>query len=548
MIHEYPSIYIDDFRGSLDRPPPELCFLTHMHEDHTAGLQRKSYNGPAIYCSEATKQMLLNFHTNFGKGVKKYDHLGQKGLVKALEIDKPYHFPYNGESIQVTFIEVNHCPGSVMILIQPKNPGKAVLFTGDIRCELTELNILRRTPTLYPYLKEFASANPLTLYVDSTYTQHEEPEKGYLPNMTGIQRLIELLKLYPPHIQFCIADMCTGHEQVLIELSRSLQTRVHMDAYLYNYYQKVAPYSPLASQLLSYACTSGVVENVSLRSKIAPIEEMKTNKTITPNRIHLCHRNNGCSVRHVDSPTVYFKACNQPTTEMVDLQNKFFKIKEIGSMELMNGNIYKGPTQRYYLHQGTYYPLFPFYYYSRHASYPELCEFRDLFNVVNIRGLDGADIMESKTQHIGLSKIFHSSVEASSSDDELERFQAFCFIGNPNIQNPSISSAHSSMSSHETLEMLHSDNANEMVNTQNPDDAVGIVEETPEDMYVRMNKQPFPWAAQLLTSHDNDQLFRNPSEIIFVDETQNKILSFEYQLRDNPNLWFSFCFDYSNNS
>lgn len=411
---------IDDFRRRAGAPVPELCFLSHMHEDHTLGLQRKLYNGPQIYCSAATKEMVLNFRTNYGNGPLKYSHLrpeiGGRDLLKVLDIDKPYQISYQGDFIQVTFIETSHCPGAVMILIQPRFIGQAVLFTGDIRCEPVELTRLRRTPTLFPFLREFGSSE-VTLYVDSTYIQHELPLKPYPPNAEGVAQIVDLLLKYPPQVQFCIADQCTGHEQVLIALAEALNTRVHMDAYMLDYYSSAARHSALATELVQHSTTD-----------------------LGGSRIHFCHKLNKCPFRELTAPTAYFKACNQPTTEMISAQNTILSFSDVGNcLEHMERNIYRGETQRYFVHDGYCYPLFPFYYFSRHASFPEIREFAHQFNVVHVKALDGTllrvengtDIGQDPNQvRLGLSKRFHTSPDGSTlgSEDERARYEAFCLL------------------------------------------------------------------------------------------------------------------------
>ena len=57
-VGEFPDIRIDHFRSSGDDTRlPLALFLSHVHSDHLEGLE--SCKSPFIYCSPATKEILL---------------------------------------------------------------------------------------------------------------------------------------------------------------------------------------------------------------------------------------------------------------------------------------------------------------------------------------------------------------------------------------------------------------------------------------------------------------------------------------------------------
>jgi len=74
---------VDNFRKSPDTSPPLACFLSHIHSDHLVGLD--SFRSPFVYCSAATREMLLCLERfpcriNYAKGilearVQTYKHL-----------------------------------------------------------------------------------------------------------------------------------------------------------------------------------------------------------------------------------------------------------------------------------------------------------------------------------------------------------------------------------------------------------------------------------------------------------------------------------------
>lgn len=88
-MHEIPVLngIVDYFRKNPDRSPPLACFLSHVHSDHLQGLE--SFRAPFIYCSAATRELLLRIEKyphrmNFNKGVLESRRLHYKHLYKLL--------------------------------------------------------------------------------------------------------------------------------------------------------------------------------------------------------------------------------------------------------------------------------------------------------------------------------------------------------------------------------------------------------------------------------------------------------------------------------
>ena len=408
-IVEYPAIRIDDFTQRTDGPPSDLCFLTHMHEDHTHGLARKSYYGPHVYCTAATRALLLNFRTNSGAGELKYNHLRRevcgKEIVKTLDLNRQYELPYLSTSVLVTLIDANHCPGAAMVLIQPKyGEGLSVLFTGDLRCEKWHVDALVHNPAVYPFLsaqsvqsrgtrKNGKSGKPtkkypqkIALYVDNTFESHANPFKSYHENKVGIQGLLDLMDSYPHEVHFCLADRVSGYEEVLIAVAHHLDTLIHMDSYQYNLYMLAADSSPLAAKILQLSTL-----------------DLQGSK---PVRLHYCQKNTACPFRDPSAPTAYFKPCNQPSQELVDRQNDQYRRLRVppGVLVPMDDDkkVFKGPDQRYFLDTPSdkYFPLFPWFFFSRHASFPEIRDFCSLFNACAVRSLEGVPLGISLDQHL----------------------------------------------------------------------------------------------------------------------------------------------------
>ena len=99
---------------------------------------------------------------NFSKGIlesrkQHYGHLAKllvslKPRVKETKAKRkkrpiPLNTPTEIEltpvqRIRVTLLDANHCPGAVMFLIEGQ--GKAILYTGDIRCTQSPVSFLSK--------------------------------------------------------------------------------------------------------------------------------------------------------------------------------------------------------------------------------------------------------------------------------------------------------------------------------------------------------------------------------------------------------------------
>ncbi|GIC94060.1 putative DNA repair protein [Aspergillus udagawae] len=242
IVQEFPYIQIDYFRKNPERPPPLACFLSHVHSDHLQGLE--SFRAPFIYCSAATRELLLRLEKyphrmNFTKGILESRRLHYKHLTKLLRpipLDTPTEIELTPLlSIRVTLLDANHCAGAVMFLIE--GDGKAVLYTGDIRAERWWVDSLVRHPILIPYT--LGSKKLDKIYLDTTFARVDHVCRSFPSKAEGLRELLQKVEAYPKETIFYFRAWTFGYEDVWIALSALLNTKVHVDRYQIGLYRSL---------------------------------------------------------------------------------------------------------------------------------------------------------------------------------------------------------------------------------------------------------------------------------------------------------------------
>ncbi|KJA22760.1 hypothetical protein HYPSUDRAFT_87152 [Hypholoma sublateritium FD-334 SS-4] len=260
-------IRVDDFTTltSESNETPLLHLLTHTHSDHINGLSAKSF-GYKVYCSYDAKVMILK-HEVYGERelhtlelrtekIRTYSHLkvdplqdtdgrlyfkGARDLLHPLPLNAPTEVVLDGnESVTLTLLDANHCPGAVMFLIEGSRG--AVLHTGDFRGEPWFLDSLTRNPFLRKYISpegavSFTDGVSRTLeaiYLDtaSVLSTSRPPTKK-----SATVGLVELMKLFPDSIYFFLNCWTWGYEDVLKDVATAFQSKIHVDRYKHSIYQ-----------------------------------------------------------------------------------------------------------------------------------------------------------------------------------------------------------------------------------------------------------------------------------------------------------------------
>ncbi|KAF9264590.1 hypothetical protein L218DRAFT_958303 [Marasmius fiardii PR-910] len=266
FILPYP-IRVDDFTQTFDA---KLHLLTHTHSDHLQGLQSKSFS-QKVYCSEDTKQLVLRIEEFQERNlrdkrlraepIRKYKHLKvdpiydstgkivtnghqARDLLTTLHLNSPTQIEYaEGDGVRITAIDANHCPGSVMYLVQGTQG--SILHTGDFRAEPWLLESIKRNPFLQPYLASGYGDSPSpseivktleAIYLDTACVMrtHSVPTKD-----SATSGLIRLMKLYPFTTLFFINVWTQGYEDILKAIARAFNSKIHLDRYKASLYTHI---------------------------------------------------------------------------------------------------------------------------------------------------------------------------------------------------------------------------------------------------------------------------------------------------------------------
>ncbi|KAG7447100.1 uncharacterized protein BT62DRAFT_993446 [Guyanagaster necrorhizus] len=368
FLVEYPTIRVDEFTTPKDDRRAQLYLLTHTHSDHIVGLQAKGF-AETVYCSHDSKEMLLRHEVYKERALygtelraeklRTYGHLkidplvgedgevyyqGSRDFLKVLPINSPVDIELDAEnSVTVTAIDANHCPGSVMYLIEGTKG--AVLHTGDLRAEPWFLESLKRNPFLQPYLStswgnRSSVIKPLeAIYLDTACVMNieEVPTKE-----DAVDGLVALMQLIPESTHFFINSWTWGYEDALKAIARAFDSRIHMDRY------KHAIYSHLANEPL-------------LRS----IGTRDAGST----RFHACERFERCE--YVDVPA------NRPHATSTN-GNLVVYINPVSTMNKGQWSAYQHNTRLRIIEQAESITclLVPL---ARHSPLPELQRFVSLF-------------------------------------------------------------------------------------------------------------------------------------------------------------------------
>ncbi|XP_069800894.1 5' exonuclease Apollo isoform X2 [Dendropsophus ebraccatus] len=175
-----------------------LFFLSHMHSDHTSGLS-STWKNP-LYSSPVTAKIL------------QYKLQVKSKWINPLEVGACHMLPLDDcgtETVSVTLIDANHCPGSVMFLFQ--GYFGTVLYTGDFRYDPLMLAC--------PPLRNLKID---VLYLDNTNC---DPEQRLPSRQEATEQIKEIIEKHPYH-DIVIGLYSIGKESLLVDLAKTFQSWV----------------------------------------------------------------------------------------------------------------------------------------------------------------------------------------------------------------------------------------------------------------------------------------------------------------------------------
>jgi len=298
FIREFQGlIRVDNFQQSGWLPegcrPSLVYLLSHAHSDHMVGLEK--HTSTIVYCSEVTQDIVLkirparariNDANGFGSGKidRTYKNLlpcgpEEKCLLKPLKLHAPEVITLNTPDLdkcRITLIPANHCPGSVMFLIQMWNIN--VLYTGDIRAEPWWVDSLKKDSELAPFIAPHQLISHRTeipqmanRQEDKTPQMHRPAIKQSLSEATteqnylgpsirldniyldtsslltkidvltkadAIQLTIKMMSAYPDDTNFFINSWTWGYEHLLQEIAVYFKSFIHVDKYKYEIFRQ----------------------------------------------------------------------------------------------------------------------------------------------------------------------------------------------------------------------------------------------------------------------------------------------------------------------
>ena len=205
-IRGFQGFNVDGF--NYQGPDIVAYFLTHFHSDHTCGLHA-GFKGPApIYCSPVTGALLTAV-----MGVK-------SSMVRPMPLGVPFDVPTgDGEVAVATFIDANHCPGSVLVHLRHKATGRIVLHTGDFRAA----RCVREDQTLHALIDTHGKIDELLL--DTTYCapQWKFPDQAEVCAAMGEIVRRELAR--EPRTLFLVGSYSIGKERAVAAVTRAANSR-----------------------------------------------------------------------------------------------------------------------------------------------------------------------------------------------------------------------------------------------------------------------------------------------------------------------------------
>ncbi|RUP49934.1 hypothetical protein BC936DRAFT_140952 [Jimgerdemannia flammicorona] len=288
QCREYPAICIDNFekartacflshphKGSKLHPihqPPRLCgLLTRPPTDLLLGLDNPRFDRP-VYCSEITAGLLPCLQTgrDMDDGSRTYAHL--EPWLRPIPLMQPTAVALDdGESVVVTLLPSNHCPGAVMFLFEGDN--------GDFRADPT---FLTKHEALCSTTTTSGRVTPLLRPVDQIYldtTLCHDTYDTFPSKQRSLDALVAIIDSYSSNTTF-VLDCCTlGYEEIWSTVAQAFNTKIHVSPNTHALYTSLHPHVPHLRDVLTmsgatrfHSCdAAGGCTDIARRKKVVMV-------------------------------------------------------------------------------------------------------------------------------------------------------------------------------------------------------------------------------------------------------------------------------------
>ncbi|CAO1944199.1 unnamed protein product [Urochloa humidicola] len=187
-------------------------FLTHAHRDHLVGVGAAADGGGGtVYATRLTLSLALRHFPQ----LESWEFVEME-VGRTVAVDDP------AGAFSVTAYDANHCPGAVMFLFEGQFG--AILHTGD--CRLTSDSV-QNLPMKYIVKKGKENIYRLDfVFLDCTFSKCflKLPSKE-----SAIQQVVACIWKHP-HAPFVyLACDLLGHEDILVEVSRTFRSKIYVD-------------------------------------------------------------------------------------------------------------------------------------------------------------------------------------------------------------------------------------------------------------------------------------------------------------------------------
>ncbi|KAF8642699.1 hypothetical protein HU200_067073 [Digitaria exilis] len=186
-------------------------FLTHAHRDHLVGAGAGTGDGGTVYATRLTLALALRHFPQ----LESWEFVEME-VGRTVAVDDP------AGAFSVTAYDANLCPGAVMFLFEGQFG--TILHTGD--CRLTS-DCVQNLPLKYIMKKGNENVCRLDfVFLDCTFSKCflKLPSKE-----SAIQQVMECIWKHP-HAPFVyLACDLLGHEDILVEVSRTFGLKIYVD-------------------------------------------------------------------------------------------------------------------------------------------------------------------------------------------------------------------------------------------------------------------------------------------------------------------------------